>query len=56
MNPLAKKRLTAYMSRHRRFGIILIGIFALDLAFGFDARFTIINLLWVLISVIKIDK
>jgi hypothetical protein len=29
--------------------IITIGITALNLYFGFDARFTIINLLWLLV-------
>lgn len=45
-----------YLLRHKRFGIILAGIISLNIAYGFDARFTIINLLWIAISVIKIDK
>ena len=48
--------LLAYLSRHKRFGIILAGIIGLNVAYGFDARFTIINLMWIAISVIKIDK
>ncbi|MCD6063219.1 MAG: hypothetical protein K0R82_1130 [Flavipsychrobacter sp.] len=44
-----------YLGRHKRFGIILLGIIGRNLALGFDLRFTIINLLWILISVVKID-
>ncbi|GAA4338508.1 hypothetical protein [Flaviaesturariibacter amylovorans] len=44
-----------WIARHKRFGIILVGIIALNVAFGFDPRFTIINLLWIFISVVKID-
>lgn len=47
-------KLIEYLKRHKRFGIILIGIIALNVVYGFDARFTIINLLWILISVVKI--
>jgi len=43
-----------YFVKHRKFLIILIGIIALNCCFGFDARFTIINLLWVFINVVKI--
>jgi hypothetical protein len=50
-----KERTLDYLKRHKRFGIILLGITALDIAYGFDPRFTIINLLWILISVVKID-
>ncbi len=46
----------AWLGRHKRFGIILAGILSLNLAYGFDARFTIINLLWIAISILKIDK
>jgi len=46
----------AYLQRHKRFGIILAGIIGLNLAYGFDPRFTIINLLWILISIVKIDR
>ncbi len=49
------QKLTVYLSRHKRFGIILAGIISLNVAFGFDARFTIINLLWIFISLVKID-
>lgn len=45
----------AYAGRHKRFGIILIGIVLLNIAFGFDARFTLINLLWIAVSLVKID-
>ena len=51
-----KRNMTAYLARHKRFGIILLGIITLNMIYGFDARFTIINLLWIGISVIKIDK
>jgi hypothetical protein len=44
----------AYLKRHKRFGIILLGIIILNLIYGFEARFTIINLLWILISISKI--
>lgn len=44
----------SYLARHKRFGIILAGIIALNAVYGFDARFTIINLLWIFISVAKI--
>jgi hypothetical protein len=43
-----------YLARHKRFGIIIAGIIVLDYIYGFDARFTIINLLWILISIVKI--
>lgn len=42
-----------YLSRHKRFGIIIIALIALNLIYGFDARFTTINLLWIFISVVK---
>ena len=45
---------TNYLRRHKRFGIIVIAIVALNISYGFDARFTIINLLWIFISVSKI--
>ena len=48
------EKLTNYLRRHKRFGIIVIAIIALNLAYGFDARFTIINFLWIIISVTKI--
>ena len=45
-----------YLSRHKRFGIIIIAIIALNLIYGFDARFTIIKLLWIFISVVKLNN
>jgi hypothetical protein len=48
------QHIAAYLKRHKRFGIILLGIISLNLIYGFDARFTIINLLWIIISVAKI--
>jgi hypothetical protein len=50
------EQLTNYLARHKRFMIILAGIIVLNMIYGFDARFTIINLMWIGISVIKIDK
>jgi hypothetical protein len=50
------KKATAYLLRHKRFGVILAGIVTLNLAYGFDPRFTIINLLWIGISLFKIDQ
>ncbi len=46
----------AWLGRHKRFGIVLAGIITLNMVYGFDARFTFINLLWVCISIVKIDK
>ena len=48
-------KLLEYLGRHKRFLLILVGIIGLNLYFGFDARFTIINLLWIFISIVKID-
>ena len=50
-----KHKITGYITRHKRFLIIIVGIVVLNMVYGFDVRFTIINLLWILISVIKID-
>ncbi len=47
-------KIKAYLKEHRRFSIILIGIVALNYHYGFDEKFTIINLLWVFINVVKI--
>ena len=49
------RKTKSYLLRHKRFGIILAGIVTLNIIYGFDPRFTIINLLWIAISVIKID-
>ena len=38
-----------FIVKHKKPIIITIGITALNLYFGFDARFTIINLLWLLV-------
>ena len=51
---IIKENITAYLARHKRFGIILTGIILLNIIYGFDPRFTIINILWILISIIKI--
>jgi hypothetical protein len=39
---------------NKKFIIILIAIVALNYYYSFDARFTIINLLWIFINVVKI--
>ena len=43
-----------YLSRHKRFWIILLAIISLNVIYGFDARFTIINILWIMINISKI--
>lgn len=43
-----------YFLKHKKFAIILIGIIGLNCFYGFDARFTTINLLWIFINVVKI--
>ena len=53
-NQPAANRFVDYLSRHKRFGIILLAILLLNLYYGFDPRFTIINLVWIVISVSKI--
>ena len=35
-----------YILKYKKPIVITVGITALNIAFGFDARFTIINLLW----------
>lgn len=50
-----QNRIIHYLGRHKRFVIIICAIVGLNAMYGFDARFTIINLLWILISVVKID-
>ncbi|MEN9523702.1 MAG: hypothetical protein RL065_2079 [Bacteroidota bacterium] len=50
------KKITDYLARHKRFAIIVAGIICLNYIYGFDARFTIINLLWIFISIVKIDS
>lgn len=43
-----------YLKENRKFLIILAAIIALNWHFGLDARFTIINLTWVFINLVKI--
>jgi hypothetical protein len=38
-----------FIIKYKKPIIITIGITILNLLFGFDARFTIINLLWILV-------
>ncbi|MEJ7610986.1 MAG: hypothetical protein WKF88_07385 [Ferruginibacter sp.] len=47
--------ISAYLNRHKRFGIIIAAIIILNIIYGFDPRFTAINVLWILISIIKIN-
>lgn len=44
------KTVFSYIRNHRKFVLILAGIIVLNLIFGFDARFTIINLMWIFIN------
>jgi hypothetical protein len=39
----------AFTFKYKKLIIITLGIAVLNLAFGFDARFTIINILWLLV-------
>jgi hypothetical protein len=48
-------KIIEYIGRHKRFVLIIAGIVCLNFVYGFDARFTIINLLWIFISLVKID-
>lgn len=50
-----KTKIKDYLKRHKRFLVIVSGIVILNMMYGFDPRFTIINLLWIFISVVKID-
>ncbi len=49
-----KQRFISLYKFHRRFLIILAAIVALNIVYGFDARFTIINLLWILINIVSV--
>lgn len=49
-----KENTIAYLSRHKRFGVIIVAVIILNICLGFELRFTIINLLWILISVVNI--
>ncbi len=41
--------MTQFITKYKKPIIIIAGIITLNLVFGFDARFTIINLLWLLV-------
>ncbi len=43
-----------YILKNKKFLVILAGIIALNYYYGFDAKFTIINLLWIFINIVKI--
>jgi hypothetical protein len=38
-----------YLLKHKKPLVITLGITVLNIIFGFDARFTIINLLWLMV-------
>jgi len=39
-----------FLKKHQNSILIVLGITTLNFAYGFDARFTIINLLWIFTS------
>ena len=41
--------IVSLIKQHKKKIVILSGILILNLVFGFDPRFTIINLLWLLV-------
>lgn len=43
-----------YLKANKKFIVILVGLIALNWHYGFDARFTIINLLWIFINVAEL--
>lgn len=47
-------KIKVYAKEYKRFLVILVGIVILNALYGFDIRFTIINLLWVFINVVKL--
>jgi len=49
-----KNNVIDYLKRHKRFAIILAAIVILNIIYGFDPRFTIINVVWILLSIVKI--
>lgn len=44
------KSILEYIFQHKKLVLILISILALNLFYGYDARFTIINIIWVFIN------
>ncbi len=44
-----KEQIKTFVIRYKKQIIITTGIIILNLIFGFDARFTLINLLWLLV-------
>jgi hypothetical protein len=47
-----KEKILYHSKKHKRFGVIVFGIVALNFLYGFDLRFTFINILWILINII----
>jgi hypothetical protein len=46
---MTEKEALVLLKKYRKRLIIVSGIIILNLIFGFDARFTLINLLWLLV-------
>jgi hypothetical protein len=42
-----------FIKQNRKYLIILAALIGLNWYYGFDARFTIINLLWLVVSLVK---
>jgi hypothetical protein len=47
-----KEKILYHSKKHKGFGVILFGIVGLNLLYGFDLRFTFINILWILINIV----
>jgi hypothetical protein len=47
-----KERIISFSKKHKRLFLITVAVIALDSLFGFDIKFTIINMLWVLINIV----
>jgi hypothetical protein len=46
---MQKSDLNEWLRKNKKPLVIIAGIVILNLIFGFDARFTLINLLWLLV-------
>ena len=46
---MQKSDLNEWLRKNKKTLVIIPGIVVLNLVFGFDARFTLINLLWLLV-------
>jgi hypothetical protein len=47
-----KKGITNYSKKYKRFGVIITGIVLLNCFYGFDIKFTLINLFWIAINIV----